>query len=291
MSLDTSSRRDTTSNDMTTFGTTSTQETMAGKTEYFDKSEKSDKPTLTSVTEKLNESDKTTSTDTTGQKEERQVLNKPLLSGKKSKMEVSLQNACQSLNELFSPFSNASVPSRLFNEAKGIVFLSVIKGGIGIGGSLGSGILLTRNNNKWGSPCAISLTGLQIGIDIGIERVDYVLLLRDELTLQMFQSKATWNIGSDISIAAGLIGGEINVGVIVDDNMATTTMYSYAIAKGAYIGFSLNGSWIKIRDDWNEEFYHRKMTGKEILFNYTDLPQNEEYQSLIRTLDEYCLTK
>jgi len=178
------------------------------------------------------------------------------------------------------------IPSELFKEAKGIVFLCVIKGAVGIGGTLGTGILMAKNDHLWSSPCALSLTGMQIGLDIGIERVDYILLLRDEHTVKMFE-KETWNIGTDISIAAGPLGGDINVGLILNDTKNMTSVYAYAMAKGAYIGVSLNGSLIKIRHDLNKEFYDRQMSLKEIFENPTP-PTNKEYRSLVSALNECC---
>jgi len=164
----------------------------------------------------------------------------------------------------------------------------VIKGAVGIGGTLGTGIVLARNNNLWTSPCAISLAGMQIGLDIGIERVDYILLLRDEHALKMFE-KEVWNIGTDISIAAGPLGGDINVGIILNDAKEMISVYAYAMAKGAYIGISLSGGLIKIRHDWNKEFYGREMSLKEIFENPT-LPTNKEFTSLISALNECCRT-
>jgi len=259
-----------------------------------------DVPTLTAITEKLNDMNvgQTDSNDTSFKKDDNVPLKtqeqsswheNALFPDKKSKLEVSLLNARLSLHEFFTLFADQkSIPSQLFNEAKGIVFLSVIKGAIGIGGVLGSGILLARMNNQWSHPCAISLTGLQIGFDIGVERVDHILLLRDELALKLFQSKGTWNIGTDISIAAGPLGGDINLGLIANDTKSITSLYSYSMAKGAYLGISLGGSWISVRDDWNEEFYGRKLNSKDILYANISVPQNTEYSSLVRVLDECC---
>jgi len=283
-----------------TMSTNTATDTSSGKKKTSNdttiiKNETNVLPTLTGVSEKFNEVDSNkTVSNNTGSKEDKKSATDykslPLFSDKKKlRIEVSLQNARQSLYELFSSFSDKKeIPSQLFKEARGIVFLSVIKGAIGIGGTLGAGILLARNNNLWSSPCAISLTGIQIGLDIGIERVDYILLLRDEYALQMFQKDA-WNIGTDISIAAGPLGGDINVGVILNDSKNITSIYAYAMAKGAYIGISLNGGLTKIRHDWNKEFYGREMTLKEIFENPTP-PTNKEFTSLISSLNECCRT-
>jgi len=216
-------------------------------------------------------------------------LERRLFFNKKTKIQLLLESARQSLYEFFSPFSEQKrIPSRLFNETKGIVFLSVIKGALGIGGMLGSGIILARNDRQWSNPCALSTAGTQIGFNIGIETVDHILLLRDEPALKLFLSKEAWNLGTDVSIAAGPVGGDINLGVIVNDAMRMTSVYSYSIAKGAYIGLSLNGSLMSVRGDWNEEFYGRKIKLNEILNNFSNVSKNDEYVSLINSLNECC---
>jgi lipid-binding SYLF domain-containing protein len=252
------------------------------------------KPNLTGISEKLNEKDsKKTDLHNMDTKENKKsntdYKNLSLFSDKKLKLEVSLQNARQSLFELFSPFSDKkAIPSQLFKEAKGIVFLSVIKGAVGIGGALGTGVVMARNNDLWSSPCAISLTGVQIGFDIGIERVDHILLLRDEHALKIFEKEA-WNIGTDVSIAAGPLGGDINLGVFLNDTKEMISVYAYSMAKGAYIGVSLNGGLIKIRHDWNKEFYGREM-GLNEMFEKSMPPTNKEYTSLVAALNECCRT-
>jgi len=246
-------------------------------------------PTLTAITEKLNETDLNKNNDTNLNSEKKSFLERRLFFNKKTKIQLLLESARQSLYEFFSPFSEQKrIPSRLFNETKGIVFLSVIKGALGIGGMLGSGIILARNDCQWSNPCALSTAGTQIGFNIGIETVDHILLLRDEPALKLFLSKEAWNLGTDVSIAAGPVGGDINLGVIVNDAMRMTSVYSYSIAKGAYIGLSLNGSLMSVRGDWNEEFYGRKIKLNEILNNFSNVSKNDEYVSLINSLNECC---
>jgi len=134
------------------------------------------------------------------------------------------------------------------------------------------------------------MAGLQIGFNIGIERVGHILLLRDESALRLFLGKEAWKIGTDVSVAAGPVGSDVNVGLIVNDTMALTSIYSYSMAKGAYIGVSLNGNLIKVRDDWNKEFYGSNMKLKEILNNFTNVSTNEEYIRLANALNQHCQT-
>jgi len=161
----------------------------------------------------------------------------------------------------------------------------------GIGGEFGSGIIITNVDNSWSGPCGISLVGFQIGFGIGVEKINHILLIQDDSALKLFETKRTWKIGTDFSIATGFIGADISMGVILNEGKNMKPLYSYSMAKGAYIGVTLNGSLISVNDTWNEEFYSRKMNVSDIFHNSVITPPNTEYLNLIRYLDENCLKK
>jgi len=57
-------------------------------------------------------------------------------------MQSLLKQALTSWNNFTSPDLpvDQRIPSKILNEAKGVMFLSVVKGGMGIGGMVGTGI-------------------------------------------------------------------------------------------------------------------------------------------------------
>ena len=57
------------------------------------------------------------------------------------------------------------IPVELMKKAQGIVFLSSIKASIGIGASVGSGVILAKlKDGGWSGPCSIGLLGGQWGM-------------------------------------------------------------------------------------------------------------------------------
>ena len=104
--------------------------------------------------------------------------NKALEKGKEAKekmderltMEGQLKQAAISLEKFLNPDLPAEeqIPTALMKNAKGIVFLSSVKVSMGFGGSVGSGVIISKlEYNQWSGPCSIGLLGGQWGFNIG----------------------------------------------------------------------------------------------------------------------------
>jgi len=179
------------------------------------------------------------------------------------------------------------IPLQVLNEAKGIMFLSVVKGGVGFGGMLGTGIIMARNPNwrtEWTAPCAFGIGGLQIGFNIGIEKTDHVIFIRDENVITKFHSGL--RLGGDISLSVGPLGRDANIGITVNEQGVIPNV-SYSMSKGAYIGFALEGSVITIRNDCNEQYFGQKCDVLQILNGSVKAPFDDNFTSLSRTLECY----
>jgi len=172
-------------------------------------------------------------------------------------MDALIKQALCSFENFIDPKlpENQRIPFEQFKDIKGIMFLTVVKGGFGLGGLLGTGIIMARNPNwktEWTSPCALVLGGLQIGLHIGIEKTDHIIFIRDENVITKFHSGI--RLGGDISLSVGPLGRDTNFGLTVNQKGAIANV-SYSMSKGAYLGFTLEGAAITIRNDCNEKFF------------------------------------
>jgi len=200
-----------------------------------------------------------------------------------------LRQALLSWNNFTSPDLpvDQRIPSKILNEAKGVMFLSVVKGGIGIGGMLGTGIFMARNPNwrtEWTAPCAIGLGGLQIGFSIGVEKVDHIIFIRDENVINKFHSGI--RLGGDISLSVGPLGRDANIGLTLNEKGVISNV-SYSMAKGAYIGFALEGSVITIRNDCNEQYFGNKWDVLDVLNGTAKAPFDSDLSALCKALENY----
>jgi lipid-binding SYLF domain-containing protein len=200
-----------------------------------------------------------------------------------------IEEAHSTLKEFLSPHLavEEQIPTKILSGAKAVVFLTVVKGGVGVSGAVGTGIVIARNEKgKWSGPCAILLTGVDIGLNIGIEKSDHIIILRDDNAVRTFESIGQLKLGLDASIAAGPKGRDASIALSIGDKGYATTL-SYSMAKGAYIGLSLEGQIITIRNDCNENYYGKKVDAGKILDGSIKAPKNKTLKEIYKILNTY----
>ena len=96
------------------------------------------------------------------------------------KQQERLENSGKVIKEILDVPDN--IPQGFLDKAKCVVVLpSVVKFAIGIGGSYGRGVMTCRTgenfNGPWGPPSIIALEGGSVGLQLGGQATDFVLLL------------------------------------------------------------------------------------------------------------------
>jgi lipid-binding SYLF domain-containing protein len=206
------------------------------------------------------------------------------------KMDTLICNSYEMLHEYFD--LKYQLPLDLFQRCKGILFLRIWKGGLFLGGITGTGIVMARHNQKWSTPCAVSIGGLQIGFQVGIERVDDILLLHDDAALKLFIENGHFRLGVDASLAVGTYGRDSNMGVVMSEGGESKSIYSYSFAKGAFVGITLDGGTLSIDDKVNEEYYGRPIGVRDIFYGDIPIPQhNHEFIKMQELLNSYSSKK
>jgi lipid-binding SYLF domain-containing protein len=170
---------------------------------------------------------------------------------------LELENRILDSARVLSEMMNApdsSIPSDLLRRARAIViFPSVVKAGLGVGGQYGKGVVLRRNSTtgKWGPPAFVTLIGGSFGWQVGVQATDLVLLVMSDVSLRsLFRDKFT--VGADASVAAGPIGRDASAST---DIALSAGILSYSRAKGIYAGLSLQGSVMQADWEANEGYY------------------------------------
>src|SRR6202162_67067 len=94
------------------------------------------------------------------------------------KEETRISNSADVLRQLIA----GDLPKNILDQADCVViFPSVKKVAIGIGGSYGRGVMVCRKgvemNGEWGAPAMYRLDQGSIGIQLGAARTDFVLVV------------------------------------------------------------------------------------------------------------------
>jgi len=137
----------------------------------------------------------------------------------------------------------------------------VIKAGFIVGGRGGRGVASCRVAGAWSSPAFFNLGGGSIGLQIGAQSTDFVLLFMNEKGMNSLLSDQ-FELGGDASIAAGPVGRQAGAST---DVKLTSQILSYSRSKGLFAGIELKGVVIKPDKDDMREVYGGNLTAKEVL--------------------------
>ena len=155
-----------------------------------------------------------------------------------------------------------SIPHDLIAQYEGIVIVpGLLNAGFGIGAKRGKGIALVKlPDGKWSDPVFVTMTGGSIGLQIGVQSTDLVLVFRHKGVLAKVKN-GDFTIGGDISAAAGPVGRSSQA---TTDYKLEAEVYSYSRSRGLFAGISIHGSNLAIDKDANHSFYSNKMSSEEI---------------------------
>jgi lipid-binding SYLF domain-containing protein len=134
------------------------------------------------------------------------------------------------------------------------------KGALVVGVGHGRGFISCRNGGSWSAPGAITLDSGSLGVQIGGEEINIVILsmdpgLRSKLLSDRFA------IGSDASAAWG------NGASAHADPNAKIVLYGRT--KGAFAGFDLDGASLKPDDSGNKALYGKTLSNGEVVSGAT----------------------
>jgi lipid-binding SYLF domain-containing protein len=125
-----------------------------------------------------------------------------------------------------------------------------------VGVSFGRGFISCRNGDNWSAPAAVALEGGSVGVQIGGETIDIVILSLDkERRSKLLSDRFT--IGSDASAAWG--NGKSAHG---DPN---AKILFFGRTKGAFAGFDLDGTSLKPDDSGDKALYGKPIKNSEIV--------------------------
>ncbi|QDV25379.1 lipid-binding SYLF domain-containing protein [Aureliella helgolandensis] len=136
------------------------------------------------------------------------------------------------------------IPQAMLANAHGVAIIpNVIKGSFIVGARHGRGLLFVREpNGVWHAPVFISLTGGNIGWQIGVQSSDIVLVFKTPRSIQgILSGKLT--LGADAAAAAGPVGRE---SAVATDAQLKAEIYSYSRSRGLFAGVSIDGSVVQV---------------------------------------------
>lgn len=159
------------------------------------------------------------------------------------------------------------IPRSLIDSSVGIAVIpDLAQGGFIVGGKRGKGLLVVRQpDGSWSNPAFLTLTGGSIGLQVGGQSSDVILLFRDQDALEDLID-GDFEFGVSASGTAGPVGD-----TALDAAETFGDVISYSRSSGLFGGVALEGGDLSFDDDRNEEFYDRKNITPEQIFQGRNL--------------------
>ncbi len=190
----------------------------------------------------------------------------PMFAQKKE--DTRLQDSATVLQQIVN--ENNGLPKTILDDADCVlIFPSVKKVAIGIGGSYGRGALVCRQGTnmggKWGAPAMYKLDQGSIGVQLGSTATDFVLVVMNQKGAEQILNGKT-KLGSGASATAGPTSAQAST---IESAAKNADILTYSRSKGLFAGVSLEGASIDTDDDANKKLYDKDTSAKEIVTSAT----------------------
>jgi lipid-binding SYLF domain-containing protein len=195
-----------------------------------------------------------------------------------------IQNAGTVLKEILDVPDD--IPQDLLEKARCvIIFPSVLKAAFIVGGSYGRGVMVCRTHKDytgpWGAPAMMALEGGSVGLQIGGQATDFVILVMNNRGANsVLHSKV--KLGADAAVAAGPKGRDA---AAATDVTLRAEMLSYSRSRGVFAGVSLEGSTLRPDNDANKRLYGKTVNAEDIV-EESRLAAPDAARGLIATLQK-----
>ena len=155
-----------------------------------------------------------------------------------------------------------AVPRDILDGAECVaVFPQVLKAGFVVGARGGRGVASCRTKTGWSAPAFFNLRGGSVGLQIGAQSTDFVLLFMNTNGLNRLLGDK-FELGGDASVAAGPVGRQAGASTNV---RMDAEILSYSRSKGLFAGLELKGVVITLDDDNMKAVYGEKGNAKAVL--------------------------
>lgn len=180
--------------------------------------------------------------------------------------------------------SNTRIPTSVLRNSTGIAIIpDVVQAGFFFGGRRGEGVLLVHNpNGSWSNPMIVNLTGGSVGLQIGAQSTDTVLVFRDQKSIDQ-AIDGSIKLGGSVTATAGPVGEK----VVDPADTSKSSIFSYSRSRGLFGGVALSGVALGVNDGKNETLYGQPKIRPRQIISGQQLQVPAAVTTLKQTLNQY----
>ncbi|MBL0687471.1 MAG: lipid-binding SYLF domain-containing protein [Sulfurospirillum sp.] len=180
--------------------------------------------------------------------------------------------------------SKNGIPMEIIKEAQAIVVMpDSVKFGFFIGGKYGEGLATVRKQDgSWSYPFFIKLSGGSLGLQIGLEKTNSILVFRTKDSVgELLSGKL--KVGANASASVGYISANSDK---IDETNMSAEIFAYSQSSGLFAGAVLDGVIISNDDKKNKTLYGKSIDVKDIIIaeNLSDTYSVQEFFRIVNYL-------
>jgi lipid-binding SYLF domain-containing protein len=170
---------------------------------------------------------------------------------------------CEAILRELQADPQLAVPAGVLRQAKGLVIVNQVKGGLVFGLQYGYGVVLARRaDGAWSVPVFVKAGEASVGLQLGGQRIETIYVLTDETTVRkLFDGRM--NIGAD---ARAVAGPRVYEAEKVNADILTTPVLVYGRNHGYYAGATVKTGWLDRDDRANWDYYETAYVLPELLY-------------------------
>jgi lipid-binding SYLF domain-containing protein len=197
-----------------------------------------------------------------------QFLLVPFLLAQEETPDKRLQRSAETLRDVATSPDRA-IPLKLLERAQCVVVVpGMKKAAFGVGGEYGRGFASCRVPGNWSAPAPVRLTGGSLGVQIGADSTDIILLIMNQHGMERLLSDK-FALGIDVNVAAGPVGRDANADT---DTLMHAEILAWSRSRGAFAGVALKGTAVERDRAEAIRLYGRPWSNREIIRGGLSIP-------------------
>jgi lipid-binding SYLF domain-containing protein len=165
------------------------------------------------------------------------------------------------------------IPAEILQNAKAVAVCTILKGGIGIGGQGGEGIIMIRHLGGgapvWRAPSAFNISGASVGFQLGFSSISYIIVLNSERAIGQFVGSGKVKLDAT---ATGTAGDDTGVESESTRQLERRDVLVYRESGGLFGGATLGGSSVEVKTEINQQAYGLHTHVRDILEGRVAVP-------------------
>ncbi|MGB7293485.1 MAG: lipid-binding SYLF domain-containing protein [Thermodesulfobacteriota bacterium] len=182
------------------------------------------------------------------------------------------QEAASVLKAFMNQPPDKQIPASVLQEAQCIVVIpGLVKVSVAVGYKSGKGFAICRHadTGEWGAPAFYNAKGPSVGISLGGQSSDVVILAMNEMAEDALTSGAVTLGGGSATAVAGSTGAQTAAG----GASTKAPFYTYARATGGvFAGLDVGSLSIQFNKEANNNAYNKEMTPLQALLENNETP-------------------